>query len=479
MAVIFISYRRDDSRGDTGRLYDRLAEHFDKKQLFRDIDAIAPGERFSKVLDRTLKTCDVLLAVIGPKWLNARKGGRRRLDNPDDFVRQEIAATLERGIPVIPVLVGEASMPRSQDLPEDLAPLASYQAAILHELHFQRDVAALIERIEAVAGSRIARSMVPPAADPERPWTYRDPDWFSDTPERICPPLQIEWPRKVVLYVQGQGPAALAKDVEWLVDEMLQRLWRTQGVILPGVCMSQIRTHGDEYVVRLSGVPVSRGKLSLDDRSSQLRKALKYPVDDLQKATRENLQRIVGHQEVANLVAVHAPDMLEKIIRTSGLLTDLVLVCRALLVEHVSLLPFGAILAAFLRLRSIQRPLVHIVEEIRCLDEVRPLLPANNERHSFLVLSPEFEREIARSLDYSASQPVLARDPERLQSDFASVAAAVQDLQGAVAILVTSNTIRPFVRKFLSLQYPYLWVLSRKELFPKLSGRIIGTVDIE
>src|SRR5258705_2054991 len=169
MPIIFLSYRREDSRGDTGRLYDRLAEHFGKKRIFRDVEAIAPGERFPEVLDRTLKKCDVFLAVIGPKWLSLRKGKKRRLENPDDPVRWEIATALNRGIPIVPVLVEKKTrMPEAHDLPPELAPLASYQAAALQDLHFHDDVDLLIKRIEAVAGSKTTPRLIPRNIDPTR-----------------------------------------------------------------------------------------------------------------------------------------------------------------------------------------------------------------------------------------------------------------------------------------------------------------------
>src|ERR1043166_4935681 len=93
---IFISYRRDDSEGVAGRLFDRLATQFGREQIFMDVDAIAPGEDFIDVIERAVTSCDVLIAVIGRGWLEARdQDGRRRIDNPEDFVRVEIVAALD------------------------------------------------------------------------------------------------------------------------------------------------------------------------------------------------------------------------------------------------------------------------------------------------------------------------------------------------------------------------------------------------
>ena len=114
MSKIFLSYRREDTLHAAGRLYDRLASHFGKDQVFMDIDTIDPGEDFVEVIERTVGSCDVLIALMGKGWLTSKdEEGRRRLDNPADFVRLEIAAALNRKIRVVPATVGAARMPRS------------------------------------------------------------------------------------------------------------------------------------------------------------------------------------------------------------------------------------------------------------------------------------------------------------------------------------------------------------------------------
>jgi hypothetical protein len=117
---IFISYRRDDSSASAGRLYDRLSAHFPKNQIFIDVDNLDPGVDFVDTIEQSVGSCDVLIAVIGNRWLiSSEADGGRRLDNPDDFVRLEIATALKRNIRVIPVLVDGASMPPPRDLPDD------------------------------------------------------------------------------------------------------------------------------------------------------------------------------------------------------------------------------------------------------------------------------------------------------------------------------------------------------------------------
>ena len=118
---IFISYRREDSSAYAGRLYDRLSGRFPSHRIFIDVDNIAPGVDFVKAIEKSVGSCDVLISVVGKRWLTATdENGKRRLDSLDDFVRLEIATALKRGIRVIPVVVDGASMPRSAELPDEL-----------------------------------------------------------------------------------------------------------------------------------------------------------------------------------------------------------------------------------------------------------------------------------------------------------------------------------------------------------------------
>ena len=132
---LFISYRRDDSAGHAGRVHDRLAAEFGRDVLFMDVDAIPLGSNFAKVLGDEVGKCDGLLAIIGPNWLEIRdERGRRRLDDPADFVRVEIAAALQRDIPVIPILLEGTRIPRAEELPEELKELA-----LRNSLHVRHD----------------------------------------------------------------------------------------------------------------------------------------------------------------------------------------------------------------------------------------------------------------------------------------------------------------------------------------------------
>jgi hypothetical protein len=142
---IFISYRRADSAGYTGRLYDRLVQTLEKAQIFLDVDSLSAGEDFAQVIERTLGVSDAFIAVIGKQWLASADGeGKRRLDDPNDLVRQEIAMALKRNILVIPVLVGGAMMPKSSELPAELVGLSTRNAIEISDTRFNHDAEKLI-----------------------------------------------------------------------------------------------------------------------------------------------------------------------------------------------------------------------------------------------------------------------------------------------------------------------------------------------
>jgi len=151
--TIFISYRRDDSAGHAGRVMDRLEREFGRDRLFMDVDSIPFGTDFVKVLREEVKKCGVLLAVIGPRWSDAQdEDGSRRLDNRNDFVRIEIAAALRRNIPVIPILLDGARIPKASQLPDELKGLASRTGLDVRHASFRSDMDRLIHRLKAEKG---------------------------------------------------------------------------------------------------------------------------------------------------------------------------------------------------------------------------------------------------------------------------------------------------------------------------------------
>ena len=151
MDGIFISYRRDDSAGYAGRLYDRLAAHFGAERVFMDVEGIEPGLDFVVAIEEAVGSCRVLIAVIGDEWTTAADAaGRRRLDDPNDFIRLETGAALQRGIRVVPVLVGGAVMPQTADLPDDLKALTRRQAIEINHKQWEASTGELIRTLERI-----------------------------------------------------------------------------------------------------------------------------------------------------------------------------------------------------------------------------------------------------------------------------------------------------------------------------------------
>ncbi|MBI1918931.1 MAG: TIR domain-containing protein [Planctomycetes bacterium] len=164
MPTIFMSYRRDDSAGIAGRIYECLQSHFGSDSVFMDVDTMPFGVDFRDHLNRAVGRCSVLLAIIGDRWLQVTDSAGRRLDDPEDFVRIEIKAALQRNIPVIPVLIGRVSMPSKEELPPSLAELSYRHACQVDPgRDFQNHIDRLIRGIERIP----AQASSQPASDPE------------------------------------------------------------------------------------------------------------------------------------------------------------------------------------------------------------------------------------------------------------------------------------------------------------------------
>ena len=170
MRAIFISYRRDDTEGYAGRLFQDLCERFGKDSVFMDVAGIEPGRDFRRVIEQQVASCGVLLAVIGKAWLSvADERGKQRLNDPHDFVRLETASALKRDIPVIPVLVQQAEMPRAEQLPDDLKDLAFRNSVELTHARWDSDVELLIAALKRYvdpSGPTSAPSPSPHTAPP-------------------------------------------------------------------------------------------------------------------------------------------------------------------------------------------------------------------------------------------------------------------------------------------------------------------------
>jgi formylglycine-generating enzyme required for sulfatase activity len=152
---VFINYRRDDSASEALNIAQYFEGTFGKGSIFIDVDRLHAGQKFATVLGEKLWQCKVMLAIIGPNWVDARdKNGNRRLDNPEDWVRVEIEQSLARNVPVIPVLIGGAMLPSKSDLPQSLWPLIEHQCATVTTNGFRYEMAGLARDVTELMGRR-------------------------------------------------------------------------------------------------------------------------------------------------------------------------------------------------------------------------------------------------------------------------------------------------------------------------------------
>jgi TIR domain len=210
---IFISYRREETAYPAGWLYERLADRFGGGQVFKDVDSIQLGDDFVEVITSAVGSCDVLLALIGEEWLTITDAhGKRRLDNPDDFVRLEIEAALTRKVRVIPILVDGARMPREDELPDSLATLVRRQALELSPARFDFDTSRLLKVLDAtLTEARTAQDKAPSMGAPAR----KTPDPSAtelpkvpERPEQAGPSNRPSVPRAAPVPPGGARPAS-------------------------------------------------------------------------------------------------------------------------------------------------------------------------------------------------------------------------------------------------------------------------------
>jgi hypothetical protein len=201
MRKIFISYRRDDADEAAGRLSDHLVNQFGQDSVFMDVDGIAPGRDFRKVIEETLTQCDVLLGVMGRNWLDIKdETGKRRLENEYDFVRLEIASALRRDIPVIPVRVQGATVPKPDSLPSDLKDFSYRNAVELTHERWNSDVQVLVEKMRRLfsdptcppPGQPAAHAVQPPPVNQQQRVVPVAPAPVAQTPQYAAPVSDLD-----------------------------------------------------------------------------------------------------------------------------------------------------------------------------------------------------------------------------------------------------------------------------------------------
>jgi hypothetical protein len=208
---IFISYRHQETAYAASWLYDRLSAEFGGAQVFKDVDNLRPGDDFFESIASAVVSCDVLLALIGANWAEATDGlGRRRIDDPADFVRLEVETALARDVRVIPLLIGDAQMPSREELPPSLAPLVRKHALELSPSHFNRDAEALVAALKEVLAEERSKSQIIVASP--------DPSRYS-TQVKAHSSAQQGMERGPERSVRPPQPTPLSTRGNWIVDD--------------------------------------------------------------------------------------------------------------------------------------------------------------------------------------------------------------------------------------------------------------------
>ena len=206
MGGIFISYRREDSAPYARLLGDSLAAIFGPEQIFRDIDTIGPGVDFPEAIADAVGSCKVLLAVINTNWLTVQRDGQRRLDDPADYVRLEIAAALDRDVLVVPVLIEQTKMPGRAELPPALAELADRNAVRLTDDGWHDGVRRLANALEGPLGVPAGVSPGGPRlAPPPSGWTSGSHAPSSWTKDPLPEPTSRRKAAPVAAPSEGEG----------------------------------------------------------------------------------------------------------------------------------------------------------------------------------------------------------------------------------------------------------------------------------
>ena len=218
MSKILISYRREDSADVTGRIYDRLVQKFGQGAVFKDVDSIPLGVDFRTFLDEQVAKCEVFLAVIGRVWMqDLGSTGRTRLDDPRDFVRIEIESALQGQISVIPVLVGGASIPSAERLPDSIQDLSYRQGiAVRPDPDFHRDMDRLIEYLKKLSLAAPGEVLSQVGRKPSNPLVAQPLIPRVEVPPREAPFEMVKVPKGPFLY--GDEKTREVVDHDYWID---------------------------------------------------------------------------------------------------------------------------------------------------------------------------------------------------------------------------------------------------------------------
>jgi hypothetical protein len=310
---ITISYRRDDSGVITGRIFDRLAAHYGRESVFRDIDNIPPGADFRKHIDQVLDDSDIVLAIVGPKWVGPR-ANQSRLANAADPVRVEIETVLRKDKPLIPVLVQRASMPRVEQLPETMHDFAFRNAVDIDAgRDFDHHMTGLIramDRILEVGAEHVASAGVtrigavieaaPQFGDDMRDQNVeREPDAQPTTEVQVL--RETNAALETELSIMAERQKALEQEIAILRDRILsgeKHRGHEIGLLKSGIepvsieAASESEDNTDEY----------RAQSTEEAQTSEVEAAISYILDQpLTSETRIAVQELKSQLEVDGL----------------------------------------------------------------------------------------------------------------------------------------------------------------------------------
>jgi hypothetical protein len=272
---IFISYRREETAAQAGRLYDRLSDRFGEERVFMDVEAIAIGVDFTKAVMEAVSECDILLALIGRDWPAITDSkGKRRIDNPHDFIRIEIETALERDIRVVPVLVDGAVLPHADDLPPTLQPLIGRQALELSHTGFRSEVARLVAAVDELLEDQSGRSAGTPKTpsregkqSPQATESPRGSRWTAEllasTPSTRTLRISLNYSHILTVRLKGvYANAYYVPDTVHLDNRVILRKWP-----LGGSYSFEIDDGGTRLKTDISVAPTFTGKILKRRRS--------------------------------------------------------------------------------------------------------------------------------------------------------------------------------------------------------------------
>lgn len=291
---LFISYRRSDAAGHARALFAALKDEFAPDSVFFDRQAIESGDRFAQLIGTSVSECKLLLALIGPDWLQAAQVGQRRLDDPADFVRLEIDQALREGKRVIPVLFDDTPMPRPADLPEPLRALAGIDAFVLRgkDLDYEHQLRELVRLATAAGITPAPPRRAPGSVTADRSKLVnlcdRSPQ-DSDTRDLLHAQLKLATRRPFVLVVHGRA--------EELPQEFVVRL---EEFSMPSVLKNKGLAPGFRFVRYTDVVPVDSAERFNRSLRMKLAEELESDLFDDDRALLELLQK----HKLGALVAV-------------------------------------------------------------------------------------------------------------------------------------------------------------------------------